>query len=218
MHKHVLLKTNCSFFIFDALFQKVADELQHDTQIRTCAVPSLVECLRYGDNEEHYAFEETWNTAADDTFVVMILNTTTVELLTSPWQILHTSGSTGMPKPVTVPQSSIAAVDAQHLVSSRVGRMCQLEILAEADMPLLGFPLFHTAGLILSCFLLLSGCTLMLGNPKKPVSRNMVREIFKASEADAALLPPSVLEDVAQDEQLVQDLSRCRYIMFGGGM
>jgi hypothetical protein len=58
----------------------------------------------------------------------------------------------------------------------------------------------------------------MLPNPNKPVSRHMVREILKTSEVDAALLPPSVLDDVAQDEHLVEDLSRCRYIMFGGGM
>ncbi|KAF7172586.1 hypothetical protein CNMCM5623_004757 [Aspergillus felis] len=193
VHRHVLEKANSSFLVFDASFRKVADELQHEAEIRTCAVPSLVECLRYGDNEEHYPYEETWETAADDTFV-----------------ILHTAGSTGMPKPVTIPHSTLAAVDAHHLISSRLGRKCVLEILAEADMPFMGFPLFHTAGLILSCFFLLSGCTVMVGNPNKPVSRNMIREILNTSEVDALILPPSVLDDVAQDEQLVKDLSRCR--------
>ncbi|GIJ92610.1 putative NRPS-like protein biosynthetic cluster [Aspergillus pseudoviridinutans] len=192
VHRHILEKANCSFLVFDASFRKVADELQHDAQIRTCAVPSLVECLRYGDNEEQYPYDETWETAADDTFV-----------------ILHTAGSTGMPKPVKLPHSTLASIDAHHLISSRVGRKCVLETLAEADMPFMGFPLFHIAGLILSCFLLLSGCTVMLGNPNKPVSRNMVREILKTSEVGALILPPSVLDDVAQDEQLVKDLSRC---------
>ncbi|KAF7133838.1 hypothetical protein CNMCM5793_005250 [Aspergillus hiratsukae] len=178
--------------------QQVADELVGDVAEGLRRDNATFECIRYGDNDEHYAYEETWETAADDTFA-----------------IIHTTGSTGMPKPVLMPQSSIAAVDAHRLVSSRVGKKSVLEILAEADMPFLGFPLFHTAGLLQCCFLLLSCCTLMLPNPNKPVSRHMVREIFKTSEADAALLPPSVLDDVAQDEQLIQDLSRCRYIMFG---
>ncbi|KAF7588645.1 hypothetical protein BBP40_005427 [Aspergillus hancockii] len=192
IHSHVMQETNCSFLIFDNPFHELANELIRDAQVRTCAIPTLLECLRYGDTEENYPYQETWATAADDIFA-----------------ILHTSGSTGMPKPIEIPHSFIAAIDAQHLVSSRVGRKCQLEILAEADLPFMGFPLFHIAGLGLSCFLILSGCTLVLGTPSKPVSRQMVRDVLKTSGIDAALLPPSVLDDVAQDEQLVQELSRC---------
>jgi hypothetical protein len=59
-----------------------------------------------------------------------------------------------MPKPVLMPQSSIAAVDAHRLVSSRLERKSVQEILAEAEMPFLGFPLFHAAGLLQCCFLL----------------------------------------------------------------
>ncbi|PYI36701.1 acetyl-CoA synthetase-like protein [Aspergillus indologenus CBS 114.80] len=200
VHSHVLRAGNSSLLVHDESFQDIAQTIAREGHIRTRAAPSLLECLHYGGIDKDYPYDGTWETAADDAFA-----------------ILHTTGSTGMPKPVTIPQSAIAAIDAQHLVSSATGRPAQLEVVAEAATVFLGFPLCHVAGLGIGWFLLLAGRTLLLPGPGKPVSRHMVRAVLQLCPFDAALLPPSVVDDIAEDAQLIDELARCKYLMFGGG-
>ncbi|RAH63793.1 acetyl-CoA synthetase-like protein [Aspergillus aculeatinus CBS 121060] len=200
VHTHLLREVNSSLLVYDEPFRGIAETVQRDGHIQIRAAPSLLECLHYGSIGRDYPYNGTWETAANDPFV-----------------ILHTTGSTGMPKPVTIPQSSIAATDAHHLVASITGQKAEMAVAAEATTVLLGLPLTHSAGLGLGCFLLLAECALLLPGPDKPVSRQTVREGVRSCPFDAALLPPSVVDDIAEDEHLITELAHCKYIMFGGG-
>ncbi|KAA8650297.1 uncharacterized protein ATNIH1004_002980 [Aspergillus tanneri] len=132
-------------------------------------------------------------------------------------EMLHTSGTTGLPKVVTISQSCIAAMDVQHRIPHEEEQKPYLCVLAEAEKPFIGFPLFHVAGLALSCFLLLSRCKLVFGPPGKPASREVVQEILRVADVDALLLPPSVLEDITCDSTILDRVNTLRYILYGGG-
>ena len=66
-------------------------------------VEALKEFL-LGDFTEHYEYNKTFEDAAQDPFI-----------------IVHTSGSTGLPKPIILYHGGVATVDSQHLMSSLDG-------------------------------------------------------------------------------------------------
>lgn len=71
--------------------------------MRHCNVEALEELLR-GDFIEHYEYNKTFEEAAQDPFIVV-----------------HTSGSTGLPKPIVLCHGGMAAVDNHHLISPLEG-------------------------------------------------------------------------------------------------
>lgn len=59
----------------------------------------------------HYPYKKAFEEAAHDPFIV-----------------IHTSGSTGLPKPVTLTQGGLATVDAQHLMPPSNGYLAQVAV------------------------------------------------------------------------------------------
>lgn len=136
-------------------------------------------------------------------------------------QMLHTSGSTSMPKLVTVPHSAIGAIDAQRLISARSEdkAKCQLEVMAEAAKIYQSFPLFHVAGFELLCFFIFSGCIVILGPPYRPPSTGILRDVVRVASPDGALLPPQILNQLSEDEVLLTEVLRSiKWLCAGGGM
>ncbi|RAH76635.1 acetyl-CoA synthetase-like protein [Aspergillus japonicus CBS 114.51] len=218
VHSHLLRAVNSSLLVYDEPFHDIAQTIAREGHIRTRALHRP--CSNVSTTGASAKITPTMAPGRPPQTMPLryeLLPEPKVSHHSSHNQILHTTGSTGMPKPVTIPQSAIAAIDAQHLVSCVTGRQAQLEVVAEAATVFLGFPLCHVAGLGLGWFLLLAGRALLLPGPGKPVSRHMVRAILQLRPFDAALLPPSVVDDIAEDAQLFDELARCKYLMFGGG-
>ncbi|PYI19523.1 hypothetical protein BO99DRAFT_432435 [Aspergillus violaceofuscus CBS 115571] len=218
VHSHLLRAVNSSLLVYDEPFHDIAQTIAREGHIRTRALHRP--CSNVSTTGASAKITPTMAPGRPPQTMPLryeLLPEPKVSHHSSHNQILHTTGSTGMPKPVTIPQSAIAAIDAQHLVSCVTGRQAQLEVVAEAATVFLGFPLCHVAGLGLGWFLLLAGRALLLPGPGKPVSRHMVREVLQLRPFDAALLPPSVVDDIAEDAQLFDELARCKYLMFGGG-
>jgi acyl-CoA synthetase (AMP-forming)/AMP-acid ligase II len=134
-------------------------------------------------------------------------------------KILHTTGSTGIPKLVPISHSTLAATDAHRLISRKDsgGAKCQLELMTDARAVYVAFPLFHVAGFSFACYLLLSGVSLILGYPGQPPNTLMLRIAFKHPSLDGALLPPSLVEDLSHDSVLMDNIRKLNWIFSGGG-
>lgn len=132
---------------------------------------------------------------------------------------MHTSGSTGKPKLVPITHSTLAASDAQRLISQKdpKGKACQYEIISHARTVYAAFPLFHVAGFALSFYLIPSGATLMFGYPRRPPSVLMLQIALKFPRLDGALLPPAIVEEVAGNSGLMDSISKLGFIFTGGG-
>lgn len=77
-----------------------------------------------------YPFEKTFEEAAHDPFIV-----------------IHTSGSTGLPKPITLRHGGLATLDAHHSMPALNGYQ-PLSTLSKADGPervFAGMPPFHVS-------------------------------------------------------------------------
>ena len=62
-----------------------------------------------------------------------------------PFFVIHTSGSTGLPKPITVCQGGLATIDAHHMKSTLDGYESQLKVSEGPTRVFNGFPLFHVS-------------------------------------------------------------------------
>ncbi|KAL7929202.1 hypothetical protein V8C35DRAFT_331874 [Trichoderma chlorosporum] len=146
-------------------------------------------------------------------------NTPFEEARWHPVLVMHTSGSTGIPKPIVVRQGSFAIADglrdAPYLNGSPPIWNHWATVSSKIFSPM---PLFHMAGIgCLIIFGIYYGTPLVLGVPNRPLSADLVGDCLVHSQADSAVLPPSIIEDMSLNEEHVRLLAQLKLTCFGGG-
>ena len=79
-------------------------------------------------------------------------NKTFEEAQHDPFVVIHTSGSTGLPKPVIMYHGGLATVDAQHSLPALDGYRPQVESFGSRSRNFVGLPPFHVSQLALPTF------------------------------------------------------------------
>ncbi len=168
--------------------------------MRTLDVPEPEEWLR-DDELPHYPYEKSFAEACAEPFVV-----------------LHTSGSTGLPKPITVPHGALAVHDAyQRIPRSADSELILHQFVGVSIRIFLGMPLFHAAGIfLLSAFPIYYGIVPVMPPPNRPMSADLANSIHVHGNLQASLVAPSVLEDISQTPSYLKNL-RNMMAFFGGG-
>ncbi|KAI1495797.1 hypothetical protein F5X99DRAFT_425705, partial [Biscogniauxia marginata] len=136
-----------------------------------------------------------------------------------PLCVMHTSGSTGIPKPIVTVQGMLAIADAYHNLPDWDGHQLLLKAWAEkCKRTFIPMPLFHAAGLY---FFLQTGIywgvPVALSNPDRPLSSELVIECLDNLDVQGTLLPPAILEDISLNDEWVKSLANLNMVVFGGG-
>ncbi|KOS17713.1 Carboxylic acid reductase [Escovopsis weberi] len=136
-----------------------------------------------------------------------------------PYFVIHTSGSTGIPKPVVVKQGSFSACDIWRQQPEFQGApFLFTHWAASSSRLLLPMPAFHMAALSLFTFLgLYSATPIVFAPPDRPLTADIVLRCIMASESDSAMLPPSVLQEIAAIPGGIEVLARLKFLGYGGG-
>lgn len=137
-----------------------------------------------------------------------------------PLVVLHTSGSTGIPKPIVVKQGSPAIADRLRTLPKYEGAEFAFREIAErASRSFVPMPLFHAAGIIgfLTIECLYYGLPLALSMPDKPLTLDLALDCIQYAGVDAGLMPPSLVEELAKREDRWDALKNLKYLTFGGG-
>ncbi|CEN61108.1 hypothetical protein ASPCAL07772 [Aspergillus calidoustus] len=137
-----------------------------------------------------------------------------------PFVVLHTSGSTGLPKPVNILQGKMALNDLHRYVPDYEGNMPWLATWAKFDKKryLCTCPLFHTAGImptVLSAFFY--NTPIIFRDPSVPLTGDNVLEWLKYSDTGYTVLPPAILEQMSRSEAALEELKKLHVVAFGGG-
>ncbi|KAL4810243.1 hypothetical protein BDV18DRAFT_166669 [Aspergillus unguis] len=132
--------------------------------------------------------------------------------------MFHTSGSTGMPKPVTSVHAAVAASDnLRRLYSEKTHRVSKHRVLESASSIYNGCPLFHAAGVDGVNYMLLGGTVVILGPPNQPSSPQMFRDILHMTKVEGVMLPPLLIDHIAEEPTLVDEVSKLKFVAYGGG-
>ena len=133
-----------------------------------------------------------------------------------PFVILHTSGSTGEPKPVEVNHALVATIDAQQDLPDIDGR-CITSSLWRNRRIYAGLPLFHSAGFNILSFSIFQGTQVVFGPSDGPPSVSTVDSILDMDVVSAGIMAPSLLAEIANEPTTLRKLARWDSVGFGGG-
>lgn len=200
-HLSLLEKTGCDTFLLPPGFPlPVVEQILTTRHMAVLEIPSLQHWV--GDSpagdDRPYPYTKSFDEAKYD-----------------PFAVLHTSGSTGNPKPVVQTLGSLAAEDAFTALPS-LGYEGTWPATSAGTRIYGAFPHFHCAGLhmLLSCSIF-SGFTLVLGPyPPTPEVANAVHVYGNVQES---ILAPPTLVELAKVPEHLENLSRLRQVTFGGG-
>jgi acyl-coenzyme A synthetase/AMP-(fatty) acid ligase len=124
-HLAVIDRCDCELWIAPAQKIPQIDQIMEKRPMKQACLPELLELL-----DEEPAAEYTYNV-------------TFAEARQDPLVVLHTSGSTGLPKPIIVPHGSLATTDAHHLLPPIETRLTVTQLFENPYRVYSTFPLFH---------------------------------------------------------------------------
>jgi acyl-CoA synthetase (AMP-forming)/AMP-acid ligase II len=144
---------------------------------------------------------------------------TSAEAEWDPLVVLHSSGSTGIPKPIVIRQGCVQVADALQTLPKFHGAEFFLQAFAKwPSMVFLPMPLFHAAGILMMTILgVYYDVKLALSVPERPLTSDLMMQCLEHSGADAAMMPPAIIEDLSTTEQGLRVLEGLKFLAFGGG-
>ncbi|KAL1967402.1 hypothetical protein VTN77DRAFT_3187 [Rasamsonia byssochlamydoides] len=202
-HIHLVKATDChTFLCAPSLLPLVEQIKEHQSPSRHVIVPELQDWLPEEDDDEEqpcYPYTKTWDDAKDD-----------------PCLIVHTSGSTGLPKIVTYTNRMLGSVDhyrnlppvngCRSLVWEAAGRRLYVTI-----------PIFHLLGICGALVMpVYYDSVAVLGPPDKPVTPELADQMHQFARLEGGVYPPSLLQDLVRDEEKRENLRPLKAILYGG--
>ncbi|KAL8951795.1 MAG: hypothetical protein Q9222_002244 [Ikaeria aurantiellina] len=163
-------------------------------------IPSLSQLLAE-DAVPSYPFGKSFSEAKDD-----------------PVLVLHTSGSTGFPKPIIWTHGFFAAADSMMHKKPPPGRQSAVALASNTRL-INTMPGFHAAGIgIMTYFAIWIGCCSVLPpQSSRPLDAVMVANILKHANASSLIVVPSILEDMRKDPVLSGNLRHVKNVIWSGG-
>ena len=173
------------------------------TDLKRMAINSLDELLEA--QTETFPFNLTFDQAVDQPIVV-----------------LHSSGSTGLPKPVTMTHGTFAVLDNDRNFPSVPGRKNHDFTVWDFDTPdariYEPFPPFHLAGFTNKIVVPLYTHTIPVsGPPLRPPSGALVKEIMQQQDLCGCYLPPAVAEQILHEPNGLDYFKTLDVFAYAGG-
>lgn len=136
-----------------------------------------------------------------------------------PILVLHTSGSTGLPKPIVVRQGMWNVMDGFHDLPRWEGKKFAFREWAErSNRHFIPMPLFHMAGLMCAVSMSMFWDTpVCLGIAERPLSPDLVIECLENMDVQSTALPPAIIEEMTQSDEGLRALTKLNVVAFGGG-
>ncbi|MCJ1382583.1 hypothetical protein MMC17_005696 [Xylographa soralifera] len=198
-HLNLLKATDCRTLITSNPSPPFAKALLSSEAIQVLYMRGQNELFQ-GDVAPTYAFTKTFEEARNDPFIV-----------------LHTSGSTGLPKPVIWTHGYIAALDKTSWAAPPIGFESALRKMFNMRI-LNSMPAFHAGGAIMiMCLSVFCGLVSVLPPSHKPLDATTVAQILRVENVQTCVLLPSILEDIAKDSLLIKEFEKFPYVFNSGG-
>jgi acyl-CoA synthetase (AMP-forming)/AMP-acid ligase II len=199
-HLHVLSGADCHVFL-SAKDTNVGNILER-RHMQTATVPELADMLEDTEPVPVYPYTKTFEEAHMD-----------------PCLVLHTTGSTGLPKPITWKNANLASYEAWRTIPAvDGGYVPTTAVYQQARRAYTSMPLFHTSGLnAWITWSLLCGVTLVYGAPKVVPNAGYADQVHLHAGVDATMGAPSIYEELSRDPEARKRLDGMQYVVASGG-
>ncbi|KAI0401682.1 acetyl-CoA synthetase-like protein [Xylaria palmicola] len=199
-HLNVLEKTDCRIFLSASdAHTDVQPILDRRPMLRTLTVPTL-DALLAPPQVTLYPYTKGFGEARRD-----------------PCLVLHTTGSTGLPKPVVWRNAMLTTYEAWRLVPRVGDYVPTTEVYQRATRAYTSMPLFHTSGINAAItWALCLGVTLVYGDPHVPPNPAYVAEMHRFAGVDATMGAPSIYEELSSREEWLEGLKNMCYVVASG--
>ncbi|KAG8676487.1 hypothetical protein FPOAC2_02582 [Fusarium poae] len=187
----LLNKTNCQTVIYDAANRNIKSAFDNASDVHFIQAPELDWLLDEQDEVEPFPkIAESRD-----------------EALKRHFMILHSSGSTGNPKPISYTLESIMTEDVYRLLDQADGKLWHHELLESRCYVCL--PAFHSAGVWFQLILpVYYNMQAVWGPANVPLNPDIAAKVIMTSGVNGAVFPSSILEAVheTQPEVLLESL------------
>lgn len=198
-HLNVLDGVGCHVFL--RAKETNIDPILRERPMRSWVVPELSELL-LDDPVQVYPYTKTFEEAWSD-----------------PCLVLHTTGSTGLPKPITWKVGILSTYEAWRTNPPVNGYTPTIEIYQQAQRAYTSMPLFHTSGSNAGItWAMLLGVTLVYGAPHVVPNAAYTDEMHRYANIDASMGAPSIYEELSRDSESLERINRLHYVVASGGM
>ncbi|KAH8797271.1 hypothetical protein F5884DRAFT_687960 [Xylogone sp. PMI_703] len=192
--------TECTAILCPAPISSVQlVERAHNTwpDLNIITVPDLTEWL-FLQSPSPYPYDKTFEMAENDCFM-----------------IVHTSGTTGSPKPLFYTNGAMACFDAQRYMPEQDGPMWWHLITGKRFFS--PMPTLHVAGILATLvFPVFFDVTVVLGPGNTPLTVDLVNQMHNLDILDGGLYPPSILEEICKSEDALLKIAKLKFVMFTG--
>ncbi|KAI3319856.1 putative NRPS-like enzyme [Xylariaceae sp. AK1471] len=196
-HLHILQSAKCHI-----LLRSRTTKINHILESRallTSVVPEM-EHLLGDDPVTIYPYNKSFNQACID-----------------PAVVLHTTGTTGLPKPIIWKVGTLSTYEAWRTIPHVNGFVPTTEVYQEARRAYASMPLFHTSGLNAAItWALLLGVTLVYGAPHVIPNAAYADEMHQHAGIDASIGAPSLYEELSRDVESLRRMGKLRYVVASG--
>ncbi|KAI0854529.1 hypothetical protein F4860DRAFT_112179 [Xylaria cubensis] len=169
--------------------------------LHVATVPSFDEMVT--SNPSRYPFSKSFDECRDDPVVV-----------------LHSSGSTGLPKPITMTHGSFAVLDNEHNLRDVPGRRrrdwSMWTFDGEARVYTV-FPFFHLAGFLsLTLQTIFMNASPVLGPPHMIPDSALLKLVMQYQKLRSMFLPPAVIEGLLHEPNGIDAFKRLDFLVYSG--
>ncbi|KAJ4419465.1 putative NRPS-like protein biosynthetic cluster [Gnomoniopsis sp. IMI 355080] len=135
---------------------------------------------------------------------------------------LHTSGTTGHPKPIYWTHSAIPIFASQSDRSLRADdspeETIYQQVFGANKRTALMFPFYHAGGMLSLMGSIVSGAlTVTAPVPGMRLTPENVTGFLRVTRPNVGIFPPSVLENMLKQPDAMEELSRLEHVGYGGG-
>jgi len=200
MHLYLLNATDCHT-ILHAHQIDVSSMVGTHEAVRH-AIPELEDLLGGNGEPPHYPFIKTFEEAKNDPFLV-----------------LHTSGSTGMPKPIVLSHGYVATLDTLFNIPPVNGVPMKTLMMATRSRAVKALPPWHGGGSILLglCPGVWGDSVYVWGPADRMAGGREVVEMVKYGNCTQIFTVPNIYEDIVNNPEWLEVMERVDYAWYAGG-
>ncbi|KAL8834801.1 MAG: hypothetical protein Q9170_003597 [Blastenia crenularia] len=202
----VLDATRCNIWVkpYEQPCLPLVEDFLQLRPVKMLNIPDIDELLDPTESTEPFPYDKTFDEASQD-----------------PFCILHTSGSTGVPKPIPWSHSLIGTMDAVRLLPPTEGDDGLAPWTAqwkEGDRIYSSFPMSHGAGIIMDILLpSLFGLHCILGPAGVLPNMNLIESLADHGKIDIWSMVPSLVDELGETPDVLAKFKSSKFICASGG-